>query len=112
MVGAAQSHQIKMRQTFAQGAAKAAEGATEGEGAGDGGEQTYTTPQQLLMEFDSLTVAERASADAMTQAAAAMTQMAESVSMLARAATAPRRLVRDPRTGEKRSELVAPRTIN
>jgi hypothetical protein len=42
----------------------------------------------------------------MTQAAQAMTQTAETVGAMAAAAVAPRRLVKDPKTGERRSEVM------
>jgi hypothetical protein len=45
-------------------------------------------------------------ADGMTQAAQAMQQTASAIASIAQVSAAPRRLVKDPRTGEKRVEIV------
>jgi hypothetical protein len=108
----AQQHHIKMRQT-AMGAAvdthkvmlqqsAQSEGAEETQD--DGGESAES--KQMTLNFDALTVAERQSANAMMASAQAMHEMAQAVSELVKIQLKPKKLVKNPVTGEKTVEIV------
>jgi hypothetical protein len=69
--------------------------------------QTGEAEQQLKAKWDDENhQRESARAKKADHGAAAMERAAAAIEQLAKAATAPRRLVKDPKTGEKRSEAV------
>ena len=67
------------------------------------GEQTEAA---IAMAQEASASAMAQAADGMTQAAQAMQQTASAIASIAQVSAAPRRLVKDPRTGEKRVEIV------